>query len=119
MVALSDVSAEFPQIAVAGLGPEDVDFNPVEYLDEGKENVRMATGLGTRALQKMGVQDIGVEGFNKAEAVAEGATLGVWYYSDKEVETNVTLQEGGDPYVLLLFYIIKIKDRTQRFYFFS
>lgn len=111
VVALSDVSAEFPQIAVAGLGPKDVDFNPVEYLDEGKENVRIATGLGARALQKMGVQDIGVEGFSKAEAAAEGATLGVWYYSDKEVETKVTLQEGGDPYVLLIFYIIQIKDR--------
>lgn len=105
VVTLSDVSPEFPQIAVAGLGPKDVDFNPVEYLDEGKENVRIATGLGARALQKMGVQDIGVEGFNKAESAGEGATLGVWYYSDKEVETKVTLQEGGDPYVLYTFYL--------------
>lgn len=97
VVTLLDVTAEFPQIAVAGLGPKDADFNHIEYLDEGKENIRIATGLGARALQKLGVQDIGVEGFNKADAAAEGATLGVWYYTDKEVETKVSLQEYGEP----------------------
>ncbi|XP_054260049.1 cytosol aminopeptidase-like [Macrosteles quadrilineatus] len=96
VVTLTDLTSEFPQIAVAGLGPKDADFNQVEYLDEGKEFVRIATGLGARELQKMGVTDIGVEGFNKADAAAEGATLGVWYYTNKEVETKVSLQEGGD-----------------------
>lgn len=96
VVTLTDLSAEFAQIAVAGLGPKDADFNQIEYLDESREFVRIATGLGARELQKMGVTDIGVEGFNKADAAAEGATLGVWYYTDKEVETKVTLQEGGD-----------------------
>jgi hypothetical protein len=68
----------------------------VEYLHEGREFVRIATGLGARALQEMGVRDIGVEGFHKADAAAEGAHLGVWYYTDKELETRVSLEEFGD-----------------------
>ncbi|XP_046664719.1 cytosol aminopeptidase-like [Homalodisca vitripennis] len=97
VVTLVNVSDEFPQIAVAGLGSKDADFSPIEYLDVGKENVRIATGAGARELQKMGVQEIAVEGFNKAESAAEGATLGVWYYTDKQVETKVELYEGGEP----------------------
>lgn len=94
VVTLTDVSAEFSVIAVAGLGPKNADFNRVEYLDEGREHVRIATGLGARELQKMGVEEIAVEGFNKAEAAAEGANLGVWYYTDGKVETKVELYEA-------------------------
>lgn len=97
VVTVADVSPEFPQIAVAGLGSKTADFSSSEYLDEGKENVRIASGLGARALQKMGVKDIAVEGFDKVEAAAEGATLGVWYYTDKEIETKVNLYEGDNP----------------------
>lgn len=94
---MNDVTEEFSQIAVAGLGMTNVDFNQVEYIDEGRENVRIATGTGSRALQKMGVHEILVEGFDKADAAAEGATLGVWYFTDSDIETKVSLYENGDP----------------------
>lgn len=97
VTVVTNVSPEFGHIAVAGLGDKDADFNKVEYLDEGKENVRIATGLGARTLQKLGENEIAIEGFDKAEAAAEGAYLGVWYYTDKEIETKVSLYENGDP----------------------
>lgn len=97
VTVLNDISAEFSQIAVAGVGKKEVDFNQIEYLDEGRENVRIAVGAGVRELQKMGVKDIAVEGFHKADAAAEGATLGVWYHTDKQIDTKVSLYEDGDP----------------------
>lgn len=47
----TNVSNDFAAVAVAGLGPEGLGWNEIEVLDECKENIRIATAHGTRALQ--------------------------------------------------------------------
>ncbi|KAK9509542.1 hypothetical protein O3M35_006839 [Rhynocoris fuscipes] len=78
----SNVSSEFVAIAVAGLGPEGVGYNQAENLDQCRENIRMAAGAGTVALQDQGVGIIFVEGFTDAEAAAEGASLAAFRYQE-------------------------------------
>lgn len=51
-------------------------------MNECKENIRVAAGVGAMRLQDDGIGSIHVEEFTNAEAAAEGATLGVWQYQE-------------------------------------
>ncbi|XP_014274959.1 cytosol aminopeptidase [Halyomorpha halys] len=73
---------DFSYVAVACLGPESATFHPVEALDQCKEFIREAAGVGARSLQDMGATHIFVEGFTNTEASAEGSLLSVWKYQD-------------------------------------
>ncbi|XP_073999859.1 cytosol aminopeptidase-like [Rhodnius prolixus] len=78
----TNVSNDFAAVAVAGLGPEGLGWNEIEVLDECKENIRIATAHGTRALQDEGMSNILVEPFTNTEAAAESAFLSVWRYQE-------------------------------------
>lgn len=58
VTVLTHISKEYPAIAVAGLGQKNVNFNSEEYLDEKAEHIRIATGVGARELQKVGVKEV-------------------------------------------------------------
>jgi aminopeptidase len=47
----NNLGTEFEAVAVSGLGDENAGFNEDEELNEKKENIRIAAGLGARALQ--------------------------------------------------------------------
>ncbi|KAJ9578841.1 hypothetical protein L9F63_004945 [Diploptera punctata] len=76
-----NLDPEYLAVAVVGIGPEDAGLNTLEYLDEAKENVRIAAGAGAHVLRKIGANRIYVEGFNdQVEAAAEGACLASWRF---------------------------------------
>lgn len=77
-----DVDPEFAYVAVAGLGSECLAFNAIEQLDESKEAIRVAAGVGARALQRLHASAVLVESFGNAEAAAEGASLALWQFRE-------------------------------------
>ena len=50
-MVFNNLGCEFVSVAVAGLGAQNACFNEEEELNEKKENVRIAAGVGARALQ--------------------------------------------------------------------
>lgn len=76
------LECEYPFVAVVGLGQEEACVNPEENLDEGRENARIASGAGIRALRKLGVTCVSVESMGYPEASAEGAGLAAWRFQD-------------------------------------
>lgn len=85
---LYNISKEYSAIAIAGLGKEKAGINQLENLNECKENIRVAAGVGAMRLQDDGISSIHVEEFTNAEAAAEGATLGVWQYQELRSKAN-------------------------------
>lgn len=77
-----DVDPHFGYVAVAGLGSECLAFNGDEQLDESKEAIRVAAGVGARALHQLNPSTIHLESFGDAEASAEGAALAVWQFKE-------------------------------------
>ncbi|KAJ9597088.1 hypothetical protein L9F63_027023, partial [Diploptera punctata] len=77
-----NVDDEYNAVAVVGLGKEEVGVNTLEMLDECRENIRIAAGIGARMLYEVGITQIIVESFGQSEAAAEGAALAIWKYDD-------------------------------------
>ena len=101
-----NLDPEFFTVALSGVGPEGAGLNTFEYLDEAKENARLASGIGTLALRRTGVDEILVESFDdQVESSAEGASLAVWRYQDykakedQKVVPTLDLYEDPDKYV--------------------
>ncbi|XP_014241292.1 cytosol aminopeptidase-like [Cimex lectularius] len=87
-VIYNNLGAEFYAVAVSALGQEGLGYNEIECLEECKENIRIASAVGAKALQEQhGLPIVMVEGFTNPEAAAEGAILSVWRY--QEQKTNV------------------------------
>ncbi|CAB0017416.1 unnamed protein product [Nesidiocoris tenuis] len=94
-----NVGDEFYQVAVSNLGAESAGRNDVESLDQCRENIRSAVGLGAIALQDQGITNIFVEEFTNAEAAAESAALAVWTYQDWKSKDDRLLTEAKiEPY---------------------
>ncbi|PSN46964.1 Cytosol aminopeptidase [Blattella germanica] len=94
-----NLDPEYFTVALAGVGEEDVGLNTQEYMDEAKENVRVAAGAGALALRKTGVDHIMVEGFNEqVEAAAEGSCLAVWRYQDYKAKDDQKIVPTLDLY---------------------
>uniref|UniRef100_A0A0A9YVE0 Cytosol aminopeptidase n=3 Tax=Lygus hesperus TaxID=30085 RepID=A0A0A9YVE0_LYGHE len=86
----------FSVVAMAGLGPECVGYNEVEDMDEEKENIRIATSVGARGLQNIGIRSIMTESMGSAESAAEGTALGVWVFQEmKEVKRQIPIPGIG------------------------
>lgn len=83
-----DLDSTYGFVAVAGLGTECLTFNNLEQLDESKEAIRIAAGIGAQALQKFKPTLIHVESFGNAEAAAEGATLSTWKFQEYKNPTS-------------------------------
>ncbi|XP_002138166.2 cytosol aminopeptidase-like [Drosophila pseudoobscura] len=85
-----NVDAEFRAVAVVGVGQEGAGFNDLEMIDEGMENVRVAAGVGARALQLQGCTDVFVDSMEYPEQAAEGSSLAVWrYHTNKRLPTRI------------------------------
>ncbi|XP_049884612.1 cytosol aminopeptidase-like [Pectinophora gossypiella] len=84
-----DVDPKFGYIAIAGLGSECLAFNKTEKLDESKEAIRIAAGVGAKALQQLNPTVIHVESFGCAESAAEGASLSVWQFNEFRSPTTL------------------------------
>ncbi|PSN42509.1 Cytosol aminopeptidase [Blattella germanica] len=94
-----NLDPEYFAVALAGVGEEEVGHNTLEYLDEAKENVRIAAGAGAFAIRRTGVEHILVEGFNEnVEAAAEGACLAVWRYQDYKAKDDQKIIPTLDLY---------------------
>ncbi|XP_060656172.1 cytosol aminopeptidase-like [Drosophila nasuta] len=78
----NNVDEEYRSIAVVGVGLEGVGFNELEMLDEGMENVRIASGIGARSLQLIGCTQVSIDSMDYAEQAAEGATLAIWRHME-------------------------------------
>lgn len=87
-----DVDPNFAYVAVAGLGSECLAFNKIEKMDESKEAIRIASGVGARALQPLNPSAIYVESFGNAEAAAEGANLSIWQFDEYKSQTKKRLK---------------------------
>ncbi|XP_022832684.1 cytosol aminopeptidase-like [Spodoptera litura] len=84
-----DLDPHYTFVAVAGLGSECTTYNKLERLDETKEAIRIAAGVGAMALHKLNPKQIDVESFGNAEAAAEGAELSVWQFNEyKSISIN-------------------------------
>lgn len=85
---LYNISKDYQAIAIAGVGREKVGINRLENINECKENIRVAAGVGAMRLQADGCTEIFIEEFTNAEAAAEGATLGIWQYQELKCKTR-------------------------------
>ncbi|KAJ9579944.1 hypothetical protein L9F63_004417 [Diploptera punctata] len=73
---------EFASVALVGLGAECQGYNDIEERDDGKETIRIAAAVGSKALQDLKPGKLCIESFGHSESAAEGAGLGVWLYQD-------------------------------------
>ncbi|KAI2801891.1 bleomycin hydrolase [Blomia tropicalis] len=80
--------AEYPAIAVTGLGSMNASYNELEEVDEKRENVRSSIAAGVLKLREIGAFDtIDIDPCNDAMAAAEGSNLAVFYYDDLKSES--------------------------------
>ncbi|NP_001108470.1 cytosol aminopeptidase-like [Bombyx mandarina] len=77
-----DLDPTFAFVAVSGLGSECLTYNVSEQLDENKEAIRIAAGVGAISLQPLNPKAIHLESFGNAEAAAEGAYLANWQFEE-------------------------------------
>ncbi|XP_073975377.1 cytosol aminopeptidase-like [Rhodnius prolixus] len=93
---------EFYGVAVSGLGKQDIPDDDYEFLNRCKENIRIASSVGSKALQNQTVENIVVDQMSNAEAAAEGAILGLWTFQefrnneDREIEPKVHLYDASN-----------------------
>lgn len=106
-VVFTNLDPEYFNVCLVSLGREDVGYNRIEEIDECKENIRVAAGVGARKLRETGVTFICFDGMGHPESAAEGAQLGVWRYQDykaKEDQIKIATvdlygEECGDKWV--------------------
>ncbi|XP_012288936.1 cytosol aminopeptidase isoform X2 [Orussus abietinus] len=86
--------ADYAAVAVVGLGKHNLGVNDLEEVHEGKENIRTAAAAGCRALDSVEIKKIDLEPLGDAEAAAEGAGLGLWFFQEfKRKEKQKVLPE--------------------------
>lgn len=87
-VILTNLDTDYFNVCLVGLGKEEVGYNRLEELDECRENIRIAAGVGARKLREFGVTCICFDGMGHPESSAEGAQLAVWRYQDYKNKEN-------------------------------
>ncbi|XP_008315686.1 cytosol aminopeptidase [Cynoglossus semilaevis] len=92
--------ADFPCVAVVGLGEENAGVCAAENWNTSKENVRQAVSAGCRLLQDLEVGHVEVDGCGDAQSAAEGAVLGLFHYdqlkSKKKAKVTTKLHRSAD-----------------------
>ncbi|BFY99051.1 hypothetical protein BsWGS_02091 [Bradybaena similaris] len=83
---LYGIDGNYSAVAVANLGKQDVGYDEVEQLDQGKENIRAAVASAVLSLQDVGETQIFVEHCGDAEAAAEGSALSLFSYDELKQE---------------------------------
>uniref|UniRef100_A0A023F9A5 Cytosol aminopeptidase n=2 Tax=Triatoma infestans TaxID=30076 RepID=A0A023F9A5_TRIIF len=95
---IHNLNPDYYAVAVACAGPEGVGYNENEILDECRENIRIASGAGAKALNEIGIGVILVDAFSNAAAAAEGSTLAIWRYQDLKKQENRCTESTVDLY---------------------
>lgn len=88
----SNMHDEFRSVAVVGLGRETSGYCEIECVDDGRENVRIAAGIGARKLDEQGCTNIFIDPMEYPEQAAEGSALSIWKFQD-----NVTQRLKFEP----------------------
>lgn len=88
----SNIHDEYGSVAVVGLGLETSGYCEIECMDDGRENVRIAAGIGARKLDEQGCTNIFMDPMEYPEQAAEGGALSIWKYQD-----NVTQRFKCEP----------------------
>lgn len=82
-----NLHADYPVVAVVGLGSQDVGYNESEDLDERRENVRSSIAVGAKSVRdEKGVDEIVFDPCGDPEASSEGAHLALWYFDELKSE---------------------------------
>lgn len=74
------IPGEFDAIAIVGLGRQNSGFDRVECINRSMENVRIAAGVGAKALKSQNCTKICVDDMSFPEQAAEGSVLSLWQY---------------------------------------
>lgn len=82
------ISGDFDAIAVVGLGPKNCGFDEIECINWNMENVRIAAGIGAKALKSQNCTKICVDDMNFPEQAAEGSSLSLWRYQRDLCDTS-------------------------------
>lgn len=81
-------------IAVAGLGKKGAEIDVQEQWHMGKENVRAAMAVGTKALREIGCRSIDIDSCDYPQCAAEGAVMSTFVY-DELKSTNSENKKGN------------------------
>jgi cytosol aminopeptidase len=91
---------EFPAVVVSGLG-DATKWDACDEINGTKENVRIASSAGTKALMGLKFDKVVVEDLGCARSAAEGAGLGAFKFqalkaADKQAKyPSLSLAEGA------------------------
>lgn len=97
-----DLEPNFSAVAVVGLGNDCDGFSEEENLDQGKENIRVASASAALTLANLEINRIYCESFGHAESCAEGAALALWLFQEhknlakRRVPTYLELYDDHD-----------------------
>lgn len=94
-----NLDPQFGYVSVVGLGSECLAFNKNEQMDESKEAIRIAAGVGAKSLQPFCPKSIHVESFGNAEAAAEGASLALWSFQEYKSLTKNRIAPKSSLYL--------------------
>ncbi|XP_074642392.1 cytosol aminopeptidase-like [Tubulanus polymorphus] len=69
-------------LAVVNIGAKDAGYNDTEQIDEGRELVRNAVGVGIKKLQEEGATAVQVDPCNQPDAAAEAIKLALFHFDE-------------------------------------
>ncbi|KAJ8716882.1 hypothetical protein PYW07_003509 [Mythimna separata] len=69
---------DYSSVAIACIGSRGAGYDPIEGLDESRENLRWGVGSGVRLLRERGCVSVEVDTCNAPDAAAEAAELAAW-----------------------------------------
>ncbi|XP_015786093.1 cytosol aminopeptidase isoform X2 [Tetranychus urticae] len=85
------ISNQYLVVSLVNLGPGDAGINPVEQLDEKKENTRLAVAEGLksiRGLDSEAINEVVVDDCGDAQSAAEGIFLSDWKFDELKDEKS-------------------------------
>lgn len=78
-----NLHTDYPVVSVVGLGSSNASFNEAEDLDEKRENIRSSIAIAAKSVRdELNVDEVHFDPCGDAEASAEGAHLGLWYFDE-------------------------------------
>lgn len=79
---LTDILDEYSAVALTSFGSKTAGYNPLESLDEGRENIRWGVGAGVGLLRRRGCAGVAVDAAGAPDAAAEAAHLAAWRFQE-------------------------------------
>ncbi|XP_074601189.1 cytosol aminopeptidase-like [Brevipalpus obovatus] len=82
---------DYPIISLVGIGPMEAGVNPVEQLDEKKENIRLAVADGLKSIRGLDIEsitEIDVDDMGDPQSVAEALYLADFRFDELKNEKS-------------------------------